>query len=129
MEFKIRTIDNAYSYTSTIPVGISMDMGNNSGKSDTQGFLRKVQKGQNRYSIEIVMKITDKILQNTMIPMLDYNDDVYIVLDRNMPGRGTTDGTFTFEDLKILQEFYSGGSWEYEIKMKFIEKIYNQGKL
>ena len=123
-QFICRTIDNEYSYTSVIPVGIVMVNKNNISSSDTQGFMRKVQKGKNRYEVEVILKVSALDLANTLIPMLNYNDDVYLTLDRNLPGRGTGEGVFTFEDLEIIQEFYEGGLWEYEIKVKFVEVIY-----
>jgi hypothetical protein len=123
-EFVIRTNDNVYSYTSTIPVGIVFQITNNITKSDTQGFYRKVQKGQDRYSVDVILKVNADDLEDIFIPMLNYNDDVYCTFDRNIPGRNSDSGTFAFEDLQIKQEF-NGTDWEYEIVLKLTEVIYN----
>lgn len=124
MEFKIRTIDNSFSYTSVLPVGITMANKNNISGSNTQGFMRKVQKGKERYEVEVILKVSALDLAGTFIPMLNYNDDIYLTLDRNLPGRGVGEGVFTYEDMEIIQEFFESGTWEYEIKCKFVEVIY-----
>jgi hypothetical protein len=124
-EFIIRTNDNQYTYTSTIPVGIVFNISNNITSSDTQGFLRKVQKGQDRYSVDVILKVTADDLEDIFIPMLSYNDDVYVTFDRNICGRGIDSGTFTFEDMQIKQEFRTGNDYEYEITLKLVEVIYN----
>ena len=123
-QFICRTIDNEYTYTSVLPVGIGMSNKNNNAGSNTQGFMRKSQKGKDRYEVEVILKVSATDLENTFIPMLTHNDDVYLTLDRNLPGRGTASGTFTFENLEIVQEFNEGGTWEYEIKCGFVEVIY-----
>jgi hypothetical protein len=124
-EFIIRTIDNQYTYTSPIPVGIVFNISNNITSSDTQGFLRKVQKGQDRYAVDVILKVTADDLEDIFIPMLSYNDDVYVTFDRNICGRGIDSGTFTFEDMQIKQEFRTGNDYEYEITLKLVEVIYN----
>jgi hypothetical protein len=121
-EFLIRTVDNRYQYASSIPVGVTFFPKNNIKTADTQGYLRKNQKGRLRYDVTVVMKVSRTDCENIFLPMLEYTDDVYLSFDRTIPGRDSVNGIFTFEELTILQEFPGN---EYEIELKFVEVLYH----
>ena len=121
-EFIIRTIDNAYSYTSSLPVGVVFDAKVNVKTGDTQGYLRKVNKGKMRYDAKVVLKVTEDEYTNTFLPMLEYSDDVYCTFDRKIPTRGIASGTFTLEDIKLVQEFTQT---EFEIELSLVEVLSN----
>ena len=121
-EFIIRTVDNAYSYTSSIPVGVVFDPKVNVKTGDTQGFLRKVNKGKMRYDATVTLKVSEDVYTNTFLPMLEYSDDVFCTFDRKIPTRGSTSGTFTFENIKLVQEFTQT---EFEIELSLVEVLSN----
>lgn len=118
-EFIIRTVDNTYTYTSLIPVGIKFEQSVNIKTADTQGYLRKVNKGKIRNIAEVTIPGLSKTdYENTFLPMLEYIDDVEVTFDRYIPLRGTATGIFTFENMELVQEF-SGDL--YEIKLTLVE--------
>lgn len=117
-EFIIRTVDNEYSYTSSIPVGVTFNPKNNLKTSDTQGFLRKVNKGKIRHEVEVIAKVSKTDYEDTLLPMFEYVDDVQCTFDRDIPMRGSATGTFTFEDMQLVQEFTDN---EYEVKILLVE--------
>ena len=121
-EFIIRTVDNAYSYTSIIPVGVVFDPKVNVKTGDTQGFLRKVNKGKMRYDATVTLKVSEDVYTNTFLPMLEYSDDVFCTFDRKIPTRGSTSGTFTFENIKLVQEFTQT---EFEVELSLVEVLSN----
>ena len=121
-EFIIETVDAAYTYTSTIPAGFRFEPEMNKRTANTQGNLRKVQKGDSRMRTTVVVKVSQADYEDTIIPMWEYSEDVNVTFDRNIPGRGTDTGRFTFEDLKILREFNESG-YEYEIQLNLVEVL------
>jgi hypothetical protein len=120
-EFIIKTVDNAYLYESVIPVTVAFNPKNNIRTADTQGFLRKTQKGKIRHDVTVLLKVVRADYENTFLPMLEYPDDVYVTFDRTIPGRDSTSGTFTLEEMSIVQEFDNGD--EYEIELKLVEVL------
>jgi len=108
-EFIIRTSDNVYSYNSLESeecktVNVTFEIENNNVKSDTQGFLRKVQIGEKRIKAVVTLVDSKVRIENNLYPMLTYADDVVCTFDRNIPLRYSNSGIFVIEDIKILQE-------------------------
>jgi hypothetical protein len=121
MSFTITTTDSAYTYTADNATGQEVierwAIQNNNKTSDTQGFLRKTEKGDTR--VAVVMSLTDAktTLETNVLPMLTYPTNVSCTFNRNIPGKTTNSGTFTFEDYSIVQEFDDGSDMEIEIKL------------
>ncbi len=121
MSFIITTIDSAYTYTALTTDGGDVieqwQIKNNNKASDTQGFLRKVEKGDTR--IESIVSLTDSKtnLETNVLPMLTYPTNVTVTFNRNILGKTTNVGTFTIEDLTVVNEFNNGADMEITIKL------------
>ena len=120
IQFKIATIDNVDSYTSNgTTASYRFEPENNNKLTDTQGFLRKKQIGEQRTKMSVNTVVTRSLFENTLSAILVYPSDVNVTTDRRIPTLEATIGRFTFENLDIVQEFDDGAI--YEIDMKFTE--------
>lgn len=124
MSFTITTTDSQYTYTAlTNNGGEAIDewqIKNNNKVSDTQGFLRKVEKGDTRVECLVSLTDTKTNLETNVIPMLTYPTNVNVTFDRNILGKTTNTGEFTFEDLTVRDEFPND---EMQIQIKLVEVI------
>lgn len=102
--FSFNTVDNAYTWTAGSPGQTSFIPENNNQASDTQGFLRKTQKGKVRSRATVRIQLTESAFNNTIAPMLVYPQDVNCTFERNIPLRNTTVGRFTFENARHSQD-------------------------
>ena len=115
-QFSIETTDGVYSYSNTDQPGqIRFTLQNNNQFSDTQGYLRKTQKGQTRIRANILLGVTRAQYEDTFIPMFKYNDNVEVTFERNIPGNDSSSGVFVFENLRITREFDNGNNYEIEL--------------
>lgn len=126
-ELIITTSDSVYTYDVNASQAdqtaqISFEYDSNIKTADTQGFLRKVQKG--RYRIRAVVSVMDTKarIEAALLPMWQYPQTVNVTFDRNIPGKSTATGEFVMEDYRIKQEF-DGGTMQ-EIEMQFTEVLY-----
>ena len=119
-EFIITTTDSAYTYTSTIPVGIAFTLNNNNKVSSTQGYLVKIQKGQNRVQATVRLKVSTANYRTVFEPMLIYPSNVDVTFDRNIPGKSSTQMECVLSSMKIVQEFTGD---EIEIEITLIEVL------
>jgi hypothetical protein len=125
-EFTIRTVDNEYYYDSQCAVGVVFEPLANIKTGDTQGFLRKVNKGKLRHNVKVVMPVSESTYNDILLPMIEYVDDVYCTFDRLIPMRGVNTGTFTFENLKLIQEFpQNGDGLDFEVELSLVEVLSN----
>jgi hypothetical protein len=121
-EFVIATTDNAFSYTSTQAVNIKFESEVNNKVSDTQGFLRKSQKGARRIKATVKLTISRSNYEDIILPMEVYPDDVNVTFDRVIPNdSGSTQGRFVFEKQNIFNEREAGN--EYEIILTLTEVL------
>lgn len=117
----LTTTDSAYTYTALTSDGgdviESWQIKNNNKASDTQGFLRKVEKGDIR--VECIVSLADSKtnLEANVLPMLTYPTNVNVTFNRNILGKSTATGEFTIEDYTIENEFNDGNSMEIRIKL------------
>lgn len=126
-ELIITTSDSVYTYSLAASQGdpvadISFEYDSNIKTSDTQGFLRKVQKGRYRIRATVTIMDTKARLEAAVLPMWQYPQTVNVTFDRNIPGKSTDTGEFVMESYKILQEF-DGGTMQ-EIELQFTEVLY-----
>ena len=121
MSFIITTTDNQFTYTALTSDGgaviESWQIKNNNKASNTQGFLRKIEKGDIR--VECVISLTDfkANLEANVLPMLTFPANVTVTFNRNIPGKITKTGIFTMEDYTIKREFNNGAEMEIDIKL------------
>lgn len=121
MEFQVKTTDDVYTYTSTSrTASFRFEIQTNNKTADTQGYLRKIQKGASRVRAIVDHEFSQNDYENTMIPMLTYPSNVRLSADRNIPGTNSTGAEFTFESMKIVRELEGP---EYGIEMTFVEVL------
>ena len=126
--FTMSTTDSEYSYTARTSGGGAVinrwKLGNNNKTSDTQGYLRKVEKGDTRVECLVSLTDTKDNLETNVIPMLTYPTNVNVTFPRTILSKSTNTGTFAFEDLEITEEFPDEGNGEeMEIQIKLVEVI------
>jgi hypothetical protein len=126
-KFVMTTVDSAYTWSVTGVEGlVNYNLENNNQASDTQGFLRKTQKGKNRIRADVRIQATESAYNNTIAPMVVYPQDVNVTFERNIPLRNTNIGRFTFEDARFSRDnlqFPSSGSGNGELILKFVEVL------
>lgn len=108
--FTISTTDSKYTYTSrnNTPATVSQKLVNNNSKSNTQGFLRKVQVGRYRAEMSVSVDDSKTNIETNLLPMLTYPVSVTVTIDRNILGRNSKSAEFVIEDYDIPDEL--GGS-------------------
>ena len=119
-QFTITSSDSAYSWVAengeeSNTANIKFTAQNNNVSADTQGYMRKVQQGDNRVSAKVKLSLSIDEYEDTFLLMLIYPDYCIVTFDRNIPGKGSTSGNFVFEDMKIVQEFDDGDAVEVEL--------------
>ena len=122
----IDTVDGQYTYTSNPQYGypdFKWKVINNNKVSDTQGFLRKVEKGDSRIAVEIYITDTKANIEANLYPMLTYPSNINVTFDRTIPTKTTSTATFTFEDYEIKDEFTDGGVLQYLVTIKITEVL------
>jgi hypothetical protein len=124
MSFSISTIDNVYTWTGDTDGRVTFTPEINNQTSDTQGFLRKVQKGTIRNRAKVRIEMTNSAFDNTIAEMLEYPTDVNVTFERNIPKRGTNSGRFTFERATPTQQFDSSNSGKGEFDLNFVEVLF-----
>jgi hypothetical protein len=115
-EFTMVTTDDALTYTNTEGAAIIFEPENNNQESDTQGFQHKIQKGRFRNRVRVQIRITSAVLENTILPIIEYPKAVTCTFDRNIPLRTTATGIFNIVASSTLQEF-EGPEYDYEIEL------------
>jgi hypothetical protein len=121
-EFIIETTDSNFSYTSTQAVNIKFESQTNNKMADTQGFLRKSQKGTRRIKATVKLTISRSDYEDTILPMEVYPGDVNVTFDRVIPNdSNSTQGRFVFERQSITAEREAGS--EYEIQIMLTEVL------
>jgi hypothetical protein len=124
--FSFTTVDSAYTWTAKTAGLVNFELINNNQASDTQGFLRKVQKGRNRINAIVRVEATESAYNNTIAPMVVYQQDVLVTFERNIPIRNTSTGRFTFENARFSEDnlqFDSTGNGSGELIMSFVEVL------
>ncbi len=125
--FSMTTVDNALSWNGSSPGQTSFIPETNNQNSDTQGFLRKSQKGKIRNRALVKIECTNSAFDNTIAPMLVYPADVNVAFERNIPLRNTNTGRFTFENAEPSQEdlqFESSNQGTGEFILEFVEVLF-----
>ena len=121
--FAIETLDGAHTYE--VPngktAGVQFKIQNNNRKSDTQGYLRKVQTGKYRVQAKVTFVDTKTRIEEYILPMLIYPDSVKCTFDRKIPTRNLYTGTFVLEDWTLEQEF--GDDDDQEITIVLTEVV------
>jgi hypothetical protein len=126
MAFQFNTVDNAYTWTAKTDGQTDYGLQNNNQASDTQGYLRKTQKGRNRILASVKIDVTESAYFNTIAPMVVYPQDVQCTFERNIPSRNTKTGRFTFENARFSEDnlqFDSSGSGDGELILTFVEVL------
>lgn len=124
--FTMTTVDSQFTFTAKTPGQTNFTLQNNNQASDTQGFLRKNQKGKNRIGASVKIDVTESAYFNTTAPMVVYPQDVNVTFERNIPGKNTPTGRFTFESQRFSRselQFDSDGVGDAEIIFNFVEVI------
>lgn len=126
-ELILTTADSVYTYSLAASEGdptaqISFEYDSNIKTADTQGFLRKVQKGRYRIRATVTIMDTKSRIEANVLPMWQYPQSVNVTFDRNIPGKSTATGEFVMEAYKILQEFDAGAMQE--VELQFTEVLY-----
>jgi len=117
-EFEIRTTDNIFSLVTNNPQTTVFNPQTNNKTADTQGFLRKTQKGKVRIQAVVNLRLSQSDLENIITPMSVHPADVVVTFDRAIPLRGSKVGNFTFEDFKLIKELdgkVTGNEYEIEL--------------
>jgi hypothetical protein len=128
--FSMTTVDNALTWSPNQAGQVVYVPETNNQSSDTQGFLRKSQKGKIRYRAIVRIECTESAYTNTISEMLVYPTDVNATFERNIPKRNTNTGRFTFERMPFSEDvlqFDSEGSANTktaEITMEFVEVLF-----
>jgi hypothetical protein len=121
----LATEDGAYTYTNDMVNDKYHDalfrIENNNKKTNTQGYLIKVQKGDRRIRATVDLADTAENLEANLFPMLTYQATLNCTFDRNILTRGTNTGKFELTDMELLQEFENGTILE--IKLTLTEVI------
>ncbi|HUV84351.1 MAG TPA: hypothetical protein VMV86_01515 [Methanosarcinales archaeon] len=121
----LETIDSVYSFTpdNNVSFGIvdKFVTENNNKKSDTQGFMRKIQVGDTRIKCQATFTGTKSQIENNIYPMLTYPFSVNITFDRNIPTKTVATMNAVIEDYELSQEFKDGD--EQEISIVFTEVL------
>lgn len=121
MSFIMTTTDSSYTYTALTSDGGDVieqwQIKNNNKTADTQGFLRKVEKGEIR--VECIVSLADSKtnLEASVLPMLTYPTNVNVTFNRNILSKSTNSGEFTIEDYTVEREFNDGNDMEIRIKL------------
>lgn len=121
-EFTVRTSDSVYSYdvadsAECKTANISFGIENNNVKSDTQGFLRKIQQGNTRINAKVILADSKARFESIIFPMLTYQDDLVCVFDRNIPLRTSDTANMVMEGYRVLQEFDDANAYEVELEL------------
>ena len=119
-QFSMYSSDSVYSWVAedgeeSNTANIKFTAQNNNVSADTQGYMRKVQQGDNRVSAKVKLSLSIDEYEDTFLLMLIYPDYYIVTFDRNIPGNDTTVGNFVFEDMKLVQEFDDGDNVEVEL--------------
>lgn len=128
--FSITTVDNALTWSAKTPGQTVFVPETNNQTSDTQGFLRKSQKGKIRFRATVKIQCTESAYINTISEMLVYPADVNVTFERNIPKRNTNTGRFTFEEMPFSSDtlqFDSEGdstTKKAEIRLRFVEVLF-----
>jgi len=116
MSFIITTVDDFYTYTALTSDGGAVvdewEIENDNKKSNTQGFMRKVEKGRTRAKARVSIADSKSNLESVVLKMLTYPANVAVTFPRNIPGKTTNVGEFVMEDYKIVREFNDGNDQE-----------------
>jgi hypothetical protein len=132
MSFTLVTEDSVYSYSNS---GVSGDQytdqeyfknTNNIKTANTQGFLIKVQKGDDRMTARVKLADSESNITTNLYPMLNYPSTLNVTFERSVPFRSTQTLKMEMVDLKILKEFPGqgiGGVDVLEIEISLIESI------
>lgn len=122
---ELRTDDSAIIFTPNYSTSFfdidRMYTQNNNVKSDTQGFMRKVQIGDTRVVIECTAKGTKAEIETTLLLMLTYPLTCQVTLDRNIMTKSVSSMECVIDDYEVIQEFDDGN--EYEVKLILIEVL------
>jgi hypothetical protein len=124
--FTITTTDSAYTWTANTDGQVVFIPEINNQTSDTQGNLRKVQKGTLRNRAVVRIEMTNSAFDNTLAPMLEYPSDVNVTFERYIPKRNTNQGRFTFENMRPTEDtlqFDSSNEGTGEFFLDFVEVI------
>ena len=98
----------------------------NNKTANTQGFLIKVQKGNERMRATVQLADTLAAINANLYPMLTYPDSLNVTFHRDIPFRGTNTGKFEMIDFDIVKEFPGqgiGGVEVIEVKISLVEVI------
>ena len=87
--FSLTTVDSKFTYTSRLntPATVKQALKNNNQYTSTQGFLIKAQVGRKRAEIEARVDDTKANIEDNILPMLTYPQNVNVTIDRNFIGR------------------------------------------
>ena len=122
---QLRSSDSVYIFTPNFSTSFldidKMYIENNNQKSDTQGFLRKIQIGDNRVVIECTAKGTKTEIESNLLPQLTYPLTCFVTLDRTIMTKSVMTMECVIDDYFVEQEFDDGN--EYEVKIKLIEVL------
>jgi len=109
-EFKMETIDAAFSYTpsNNLPATVTQTIQDNNKITNTQGFLIKKQIGEKRAALSLIINDTKTNLETNLLPQLTHPTSVKVTIDRNILGSSATVGEFVITDYAISDEFDEG---------------------
>jgi len=123
-EFIIKTSDNVYTYSNTLPATVKQKWKSNHILTNTQGYLIKKQSGNQRVEMDIVINgesDTNDNINNNLLPQLNYPQSVIVTIDRNILGKIVKSCEFIIADYDVSEELADGN--EQVVKMKLIEVI------
>lgn len=120
-QFRVKTVDSAYTYERDIPATIVQSPEDNSRKSNTQGFLFKKQVGQKRVRITATIEDTKTNIEANLIPQLTHPTSVELTIDRNILFTTATTGEFVIDDYDMPEEFDDGETQL--MRIKFVQVI------
>jgi hypothetical protein len=99
---------------------------NNNKTANTQGYLIKVQKGNDRIESKVQLADLESNITANLYPMLGYADDVNVTFERTVPFRNTNLLKMQLVDIKIMNEWPTQGAGNadvLEVELMFVEVI------
>jgi len=99
---------------------------NNIKVATTQGFLVKVQKGDDRMQAKVQLADLESNITANLYPMLNQPSTLNVTFERNVPFRGKNTGKYELVNLKIMNEWPTqgeGGADVLEVELFLTEVI------
>jgi hypothetical protein len=107
-QFKLTSLDGAYTFDTNIPATVTQRMETNLQTSDTQGFMIKRQAGSQRVRLDCVVTATKASIEANLLPQLNYPMDSYVTIDRNILGKSVKTVRAVVTGYEVTDEFDNG---------------------